>query len=232
MLTSIGIDLMETLNPPKQELEIDIIRYISALLYSWKLIIAGTVLGGSLIFAYYLTLPNIYEAFVRTAVVNAKDPGGIQPDERWASKVLALVEHGFVMGTSRDNYLEVMRTKLRTRLFTLEFMESHNVYQQLFAEHWDSDVVDMEKSIYRLIEAQTAIAMLANSRNEYAIEVIDPATMPFNRFSPAPRRLTVYGFVSGAMLACFFVIGRVLLTGFMTLISQIKNDPNLLVEGY
>ena len=308
---------MDSLNPLRPELEIDVIRYIGALLNSWRMIVGGAVLGASLIFAYCQTLPDVYETFVRMAVVAADDPGGIQPDERRASEVLTLVEHGFIMGTSRDNYLDVMHAKLRSRLFTLKFMESNNVYQHLFAEHWDgengawvegfelnkaeaikwfgeqirfiehdpetdiitirmrwtdpalardwanlyvsnfndhirkrildevdrkqsflraelqrSDIVDMEKSIYRLIEAQTAIAMLANSRDEYAVEVIDPATLPFDRFSPAPRRYTIFGFVSGAMLVCFFVIGRLMLRRFMTIIGELKTDSNLLVEDH
>jgi hypothetical protein len=308
---------MDTLNPQRPELGTDVIRYISALLNSWRMIIGGAVLGASLMFAYCQSPPDVHEAFVRMAVVAAEDPDGIQPDERRASEVLTLVEQGLIMGTSRDNYLEVTRAKLRSRLFTLKFMESNNVYQHLFAEHWDgengtwvegfqlnkaeaikwfgeqirfiehnpetdiitigmrwtdpalardwanlyvsdfndhirkrildrvdrkqsflraelqrSDIVDMEKSIYRPIEAQTAIAMLANLRDEYAIEVIDPATMPFDRFSLAPRRFTIFGFVSGAMLVCFFVIGRLMLQRFMTIISELKTDSNLLVEGH
>jgi len=92
-----------------------------------------------------------------------------------------------------------------------------------------SDIVETEKSIYRMIEAQTAIAMLANSRDEYALEVIDPAIMPFDRITPAPKRLAIFGTVSGGMLVCFFLIGRVLLEGFLSLISQLKARP--MVEG-
>lgn len=282
--------------PQLPELEFDLLLYLGALLAHWKLVVASALLGASLAAAYSMTLPDVFEAFVRVNVVDSSDPGGIKPDERRASEVLTLVEHGFVMGTSHDNHLDVMLAKLRSRRFTVEFINDHGIDRHLYPQYWvsgeyqpvegedldsglvfkrfveeirviehnpetdlvtirmrwtdqtlardwanayvaafnqhirfktldevqrkqaylrseleKSDVVDLQKSIYRLVEAQTAIAMLANSRDEFALEVIDPATVPFDRFSPAPRRMTAFAFVSGAMLACFFVIGRIIL---------------------
>ena len=298
------------------ELEIDALRYLFAVLDQWKLIILVAVVFAAAAYGYSQTLPNIYEGFVRVAIVDPEDPGGIKPDERRASEVLTLVEHGFVMGTSRDNYHEVIRAKMRSRLFTTEFMRSHGVYQILYPEHWNErtqswnedfvlnkaeaikwfaerirfiehnpetdiitirmrwtdpvlakqwsnqfvaafnnhirerilieverkqiylqreleniEVVDMQKSIYRLIEAQTAIAMLANSREQYALEVIDPAIMPFDRFSPAPKRLTIFAFVAGAMLMISLLISRLLLRSISNTLNEFKQNQSLSSEA-
>jgi hypothetical protein len=62
-------------------------------------------------------------------VVDIEDPGGVSPDDRRASEVLTLVEHGFVMGTTRDNYNEVMLARLRSRSFTMHFLDTHNLYR-------------------------------------------------------------------------------------------------------
>lgn len=70
-------------------------------------------------------------------------------------------------------------------------------------------VVDIQQSIYRLMEAQTAIAMLARSRDEYALEYIDPAVRPYDRHSPGRKKWVLMGAFSGAMLAGFFIIGTV-----------------------
>lgn len=298
------------------ELEIDVIKYVAAVLDKWRWIVAAAVLSALVVFAYSQTLPNIYEAFVRVAINDPEDPGGIKPDERRASEVLTLVEHGFVMGSGRNNYHEVMRARMHSRQFTHEFMATHGVYQVLFAEHWDhkkdawqagyhvnkaeaikwfgeqirviehnpetdiitirmrwrdpklarqwandyveafnnyvrnetlaevdrkqaylyaelekSDVVDIEKSIYRLIEAQTAIAMLANSRDQYVLEVIDPATLPFDRFSPAPKRLTVFGFAAGFMVAISAIVGQLLIRAALTTLTQFKQTQTALLEA-
>jgi uncharacterized protein involved in exopolysaccharide biosynthesis len=94
----------------------------------------------------------------------------------------------------------------------------------LEAELARSDVVEIQKSIYRLIEAQTAIAMLANSRDEFALEIIDPATIPFGRFSPAPKRTIAFGMLVGTMLACFGIVGTIVLRRFITLIGVLKQN--------
>ncbi|MFN3235575.1 MAG: Wzz/FepE/Etk N-terminal domain-containing protein [Pseudomonadales bacterium] len=297
------------------ELELDVIKYVAAVIEQWKLILGAAIVTAALVYGYCQTLPNVYEAFARVALNDPEDPGGIKPDERRASEVLTLVEHGFVMGTSRNNYHEVMRARLRSRVFTHEFMHSHGVYPVLFPEHWDelqgawhagyepnkaeaikrfgeqirviehnpetdiitirmrwtdpelarrwandyvaafndyirretlaeverkqaylyaelenSDVVDIQKSIYRLIEAQTAIAMLANSRDQYVLEVIDPATLPFDRFSPAPRRFTIFGFVAGFMLVVSVILARLLLQGMITSLNQFRQSQHTSLE--
>ena len=280
-------------------LEVDLFIYIETLLSSWKSILFSAIIVASLVMAYCSQLPDIFEAFVRVGVIDTEESGGISPDERRASEVLTLVEHGFITSTSRDNFLAVTLARLRSRKFTSEFVESQNYYEKLHPEYWNSateswvegfkldkisalkhfsenvrviehnpetdiitlrirwtdpaiaeqwanayidtfnhhmrqrtldevsrkqtylfkeleksDVVDIQKSIYRLIEAQTAIAMLANSREQFALEIIDPATIPFDRFSPAPKRYTLYGLFFGAMLAVSFHIGRIFYNRF------------------
>lgn len=298
------------------ELEIDVIKYVAAVLEQWKLVLASGGLLALIVFVYCQSLPNHYEAFSRVAIIDPEDPGGIKPDERRASEVLTLVEHGFVMGSGRNNYHEVMRARLRSRLFTHEFMESHGVYQALYASHWNaserewvpgfqpnkaeaikwfgeqirviehnpetdiltirmrwtepqlardwankyvhafndyirrktleeverkrtylyselekSDVVDIQKSIYRLIEAQTAISMLANSRAEYVLEVIDPATLPFDRFSPAPKRFIIFAFVAGVMLAISAIVARLLVISALCSLNNFKHSQTALLEA-
>lgn len=295
--------------PDVPTLEIDILLYLGALIRGWRYILLAGLAVGSITSAYCLTLPDTFEAFVRTTIIDSEAPGGIKPDERRASEVLTLVEHGFVMGTGRANYREIMLTRLRSRQFTMTFMDSHNIYRYLNPGQWDattndwlpgfkvdkqrafkrfieevrmiehdietdlitvrirwtdqvqakdwanayvtafndyirqralveverkrdyleaelarSDVVEIQKSIYRLIEAQTAISMLANSRDEFALEIIDPATIPFDRFSPAPKRTIALGTLAGTMLACFGIIGTIVLRRFITLLGTLKQD--------
>ena len=74
-----------------------------------------------------------------------------------------------------------------------------------------SDVVEIQQSIYRLIEAQTAIAMLASAREEYVLEVIDPAAMPYRSFSLSRKKKVVISGVASGVLASFGILAWVLL---------------------
>jgi uncharacterized protein involved in exopolysaccharide biosynthesis len=71
-----------------------------------------------------------------------------------------------------------------------------------------TDVVELRKVIYEIIETQTKTLMLANGRREYAFQVIDPAVAPEVRFSPR-RTLMVLGGTAGGialgLLAAFLL---------------------------
>jgi uncharacterized protein involved in exopolysaccharide biosynthesis len=51
-----------------------------------------------------------------------------------------------------------------------------------------TDVVDLRQSIYRLREVQLNRSVLAKSRREYALTVLDPAVVPDTRRFVSPRR--------------------------------------------
>ena len=276
-------------------MEINLMPYINALISArWRILLA-VVIAGIIAAWFAYSSPVVFESVSRVSIVDIEDPGGVSPDDRRASEVLTLVEHGFVMGTTRDNYLEVMRARLGSREFTMHFLDTFNVYRHFYPNHWDSetqrwaegfepdrgasytrfrdqirtiehdeetqiiairmrwtdpslardwanqyvslfndfirnrvlievdrkqdflkgelqrsDLMEIERSIYRLIEAQTAIAMLANARQDYALEVIDPAAMPYASFSLSPKRQIAIGMITAAMLACFFTLFIVL----------------------
>jgi hypothetical protein len=74
-----------------------------------------------------------------------------------------------------------------------------------------SDVLEIQQSIYRLIEAQTAIAMLASARDEYALEIIDPAALPYRSFTLSRKKRVLLGTIVGLLLGTFAVLASVLL---------------------
>jgi len=289
------------------ELEIDILRYVQAIIDNIFLIIGVALACGAGIYAYSLTMEDIYESSIIVNALDSGDPGDIQTDERRASEVMTLVEPGFVMGTSRDNYLFVLLRKMRSRQFTLTFMQKHGIFREIFPNAWDentgtwrpgmesleidafknfaenirilerdietdiitlrirwkdprlardwanayvedfneyirektlaevrrkqdfltaelarSDIVELQQSIYRLIEAQTAVTMLANARDEFVLEVIDPAIIALDRYSPARKRMTIFGLVLGGMLTTAAVIARVMLQRFLSMLANVR----------
>lgn len=281
-------------------MELDLMPYINALIDGrWKLVIAA-LLSAVLTSVLVYSKPYMFQSTITVSVVDIEDPGGVAPDDRMASEVLTLVEHGFVMGTTRDNYNDVMLARLQSRDFTMRFIDAYNVYRYFYPEQWlekeqrwesgftpdrgeiftlfrdqvrsidldeeteivsismnwpeptvardwannyvqsfnefirkktirdvqrkqkylqselrKSDLLEMQKSIYRLIEAQTAIAMLANAREEYAMEIIDPAAIPYRSFMMSRNKRILLGTVAGLLLAVFFVLANIHVTRFL-----------------
>jgi uncharacterized protein involved in exopolysaccharide biosynthesis len=276
--------------------DIDLWPYVSALLSGWRVIAAATVLAGAVTAWWASSKPYLYESVARVSIVDIEDPGGVAPDDRRASEVLTLVEHGFVMGTTHDNYNDVMLARLRSRHFVMRFLDEYNVYRHFYPGQWledegrwvdgftpdrgevftrfrdevrsidrneetdiigvamvwpepevarawanqyvasfnaymrertmddvarkqefleeklrNSDVLEIQQSIYRLIEAQTAIAMLASARDEYVLEIIDPAALPYRSFTLSRKKRVLFGAIAGGLLGVFLLLARVLI---------------------
>lgn len=290
---------------------IDLLPYVNALINArWWLLLAlfiGALISG--LMAY--SKPYVYQSVAKVSVVDMDDPGGVSPDNRRASEVLTLVEHGFVMGTSRDNHKDVIRARLVSRDFTMHFIHESNIYRHFYPEQWDaenkvwmdgftpdrgesftrfrdevrivdhdeetdiltikmnwpdpliardlanryiqsfnqylrlkaqseverklaflkkelqrSNILDIQQSIYRLIEAQTAIAMFASAREDFALEVIDPAATPYKSFNMSRKRKMLVGAVVGLLLAVFTVFAFVLLRSMWQAIQGYREQAN------
>ncbi len=284
---------------------IDLMPYVNALIDArWWLLLAA-LLSAVLTGLWAYSKPYMYQSGIKVSVVDIEDPGGVSPDDRRASEVLTLVEHGFVMGTTRDNYSDVILARLVSRDFTMRFLDDHNIYRHFYPAKWsedaqswkddfspdrgqsftrfrdevrylenneetgiitlsmrwpepvlardlanqyiaafneymrertmlevqgkqaylhkelrDSEILDIQQSIYRLIEAQTAIAMLASAREEYVLEVIDPAATAYKSFNMSRKRKVLLGTIAGSLLAVFGVLALVLTRSMLhTLIS-------------
>jgi len=68
-----------------------------------------------------------------------------------------------------------------------------------------TSVVDMQQAIYRLIESQTRVIMLANVKKEYVMQVIDPALAPEKRVRPQRSLILILGAVLSVMTGIFIV---------------------------
>lgn len=301
-------------------MEVDLMPYINALIDArWWLV--GASLATALLTALWsYSKPYMYQSTAKVSVVDIEDPGGVSPDDRRASEVLTLVEHGFVMGTTHDNYNDVIRARLASRDFMMRFLDNYNVYRHFYPKKWleqeqaweegftpdrgrvltqfrdnvrsivvdeetdimsvgmtwpdpvvardwanlyvssfnefmrertmrdvhrkqaflqkelrNSDVLDMQQSIYRLIEAQTAIAMLASAREEYVLEIIDPAALPYQSFNMSRKKKVLIGAFAGTLLATFGVLAWVLLAGMLRRILAYRElqlqEPDLELKG-
>lgn len=77
-----------------------------------------------------------------------------------------------------------------------------------------SGATEIQQMLFRLMEAQTAAAMLANGRSEYILEVLDPAVRPYARHRPNRKLISILGGAAGLLLSTSLVIGLSILARF------------------
>lgn len=88
--------------------------------------------------------------------------------------------------------------------------ESRRKREFLMEQLRETSVVELEKSIYRMIEGETAAEMLARARKEYVLQVLDDAVPAAKPFSPSKGRNIVLGFFAGFGMGIGAAIGSVL----------------------
>lgn len=83
--------------------------------------------------------------------------------------------------------------------------EANSAIAYLRQQLEQTQLVDMQRVFYQLIESQTRITMLADVREEYVFRVIDPAVAPDRKSAPRRALIAVVGTMAGAMLALMAV---------------------------
>jgi uncharacterized protein involved in exopolysaccharide biosynthesis len=68
--------------------------------------------------------------------------------------------------------------------------------------------VEIQHSLYNLLENETKKLMLANARREYAFRIVDPAVPPELRHSPRRALWVLSGLVLGFLVGSLIAIGR------------------------
>jgi uncharacterized protein involved in exopolysaccharide biosynthesis len=68
-----------------------------------------------------------------------------------------------------------------------------------------TNVVELQRVMYSLIESETKTLMLANGRLEYAFRIVDPAMAPRVRSSPRRTLMVASGIFIGGLLGSIFV---------------------------
>ncbi len=109
---------------------------------------------------------------------------------KWANRYVALFN-----AHMREKAIGVGRSKL----------------ESLQIELGRTDIVEIQKAIFRLIEAQTAVVMTASARKDYVLEVIDPALPNPDKCSPARRKTAVMVFVAIFALGLAISVGSVII---------------------
>lgn len=70
-----------------------------------------------------------------------------------------------------------------------------------------TNVVEIQRVMYTLVENETKTLMLANARADYAFTVVDPAVTPEARIRPKRRLMVLTGIALGLILGALYAFG-------------------------
>jgi uncharacterized protein involved in exopolysaccharide biosynthesis len=105
----------------------------------------------------------------------------------WANEFVALTNH-----------------LIRTRALD----ESSRNIKYLNDQISKTNVVEIQRVMYNLIENETKTHMLANAREEYAFTVVDPAVVPERRIWPARTLMVLTGGALGVFLGVMLALAH------------------------
>ena len=71
-----------------------------------------------------------------------------------------------------------------------------------------TSIVQIQQSLFGLVEAEMKKAMLANVTSEYAFKVIDPAVIPERKIKPKRASIVIMSFMLGGFLGTFIALIR------------------------
>lgn len=96
--------------------------------------------------------------------------------------------------------------EINTKVKTADLLEAQNATDYLTEQISNTQLLELHRVFYGMIETQMRIAMLADVRDEYVFEVIDPAVTSEEKTSPKRLMLMLMGALVGAIAGFFYVI--------------------------
>jgi uncharacterized protein involved in exopolysaccharide biosynthesis len=112
--------------------------------------------------------------------------------------------------------------QLNEQLRKQAIQDSHKRVGYLERELVKTTIKDMREVLYNLLESEKQKAMLANVKEDFALEVIDPAVAPKQRVKPKHKLIVAFGVVCGGILGIFAVF-------FLQFLKKLKtsNQENI-----
>lgn len=144
--------------------------------------------------------PSDWSAYSRLSSVLTVNQGGdtglVTVALEWPDPVFA------------SQWVNLLVQDLNNYLRARDRSEASRAIEYLQGQLPTTNLVEMERMIYQLIESQTRILMLADVREDYRFQVIDPAFVPEVHISPNRRLIVILGTGIGGMLAVLWVLAR------------------------
>lgn len=144
------------------------------------------------------TEQEAYRAFSEIMSVTApnRDTGIVTVTINWHNPVEAA------------DWVNKLISGLNQEVRARDVREANSAINYLRQQLETTQLVDMQRVFYQLIESQTRITMLADVRDEYVFRVIDPAVVPDRKSAPRRALIVVIGTMTGGLFALMLVFMR------------------------
>lgn len=145
--------------------------------------------------------PSLWQAvkqFKRRVITINEDNrrGTITIQMDWSDPVLA--------AKWANDFVAFVNDSLRTR--ALEEAERNIAY--ITKQLQTTEIVELRRALFNLVETETRTRMLASGRKEYAFRVADPAVVPEERIKPQRQLVVLFGGALGLLMGILFAIAR------------------------
>ncbi len=140
---------------------------------------------------------EVYEEFVSLLAVNED-----------ASTSLITISLEWYEPELIKDWIDWLVMDLNDYMRQQDLLESQRAINYLNEQLQKTSLIEMRNVFFNLIEQQTQTVMLADSREEYALDVIDPAVVPEEKSGPGRALICILGTLLGGMLSVLFVLLR------------------------
>lgn len=128
-----------------------------------------------------------------------------EPDRTTGLVTIAISWHDPILAAEWVNKLvAAINNEIRSQ----DVNEASRAIEYLRAQLQQTQLVDMQRVFYQLIETQTRITMLADVREQYVFRIIDSATVPDMKVEPRRSVIVLTGTFAGVFFAFMLVYLR------------------------
>ncbi len=105
-------------------------------------------------------------------------------------------------------WVNQMIADINQRIKASDVEEASDAIAYLRSQLETTQLVEMQRVFYQLIETQTRVTMLADVRDEYVFQVIDPAVVSDQKIAPQRMLIIIIGTLAGGMISLMYLFLR------------------------
>lgn len=159
--------------------------------------------------------PAVYDQETGTWLLDAGEPTDLQAFRAFNSIFSVSQQSGLITVAIEwhdpkmaQRWVNALVRSINQEVKQKDLLEANSAIEYLRKQLESTQLVEMQRVFYDLIESQTRISMLADVREEYVFQVVDPAVVPDQKIAPRRSLIAVLGTMLGAMLALVVVLVR------------------------
>jgi len=108
-------------------------------------------------------------------------------------------------------WLTAIVSELNTFMRDKDILEAEQSIEYLNKQTYATDLQEVRSILFQLVEEQTKTLMLANVRQDYVFQVVDPAKVPLLKSGPRRAVIVIFSCLVAAVLVVMFSVMRLVM---------------------